>query len=308
MGAHLRDVSQILDLLGVPAAHTAEIPANHGPDGNANWHVWPRSGEPCVLRRYYAGTTVEDLAYEHAIPRQLSGQGWFVPDPLAEPLEVDGRWYCLTRYVPGQCRTRETPQQSRQRGADLARLDVALRPLAEQLGQRGGWRPLCAGLPVLTVADWQAGLDGFAAEQPALATWAAHAAAVTVDELAGLGAVDDLPLTLIHGDFMAEQNVHYDGDRLAGVIDFGVSHVGTRPYELISARSYRAPELVTAYADELRRLGWPLSEQEKAALVPVERGFRLGMVAWLLLAGTRAGRFDTAAIAAHLARTGIARP
>jgi Ser/Thr protein kinase RdoA (MazF antagonist) len=296
--------ARALEALGASAARTQVIPANHGPDGNGNWHVWPLAGERCVLRRYYAGATAEDLAYEHAILRELSSEGWCVPDPLTEPLELDGRWYCLTRYVPGRCRMRETPQQSRQRGADLARLHLALRPLAERLGQRPKWHPLRAGLPVMTVADWRAGLDALADDDPALASWAAAAASSTADELAALGAAD-LPLTVIHGDFMAEQNVHYDGDRLAGVIDFGVAHLGSRPYELVSARSYRAPDLVTGYTHELHRLGWPLSEQELAALVPVERGFQLGMVAWQLLAGTRGGRFDTTTIETHLTRTGI---
>lgn len=299
--------ARVLDLLGVSAARTLEIPANHGPDGNGNWHVWPQAGERCVLRRYYAGVTVEDLAYEHAILRHLTAEGWCVPDPLAEPVQVEERWYCLTRYVPGRRRARETPLQSRQRGTDLARLHVAMRPLASRLGQRPGWHPLREGLPVMTVADWQAGLDALAVEHSALASWAAAAASATADELAALGA-GDLPLTMIHGDFMAEQNVHYDGSRLAGVIDFGVAHLGSRPYELISARSYRAPDLHTGYADELRRLGWPLTDQEQAALGPVERGFRLGMLAWQLLVGLRTGRFDTAEIETHLARTGITQP
>lgn len=46
----------------------------------------------------------------------------------------------------------------------------------------------------------------------------------------------------MHGDF-AEWNVHYDGDRLAGVLDFELTHLDSRPYELMSAPS----DIVTAY-------------------------------------------------------------
>ena len=76
---------------------------------------------------------------------------------------------------------------------------------------------------------------------------------------------DDLPVMVVHGDF-AEWNVHYDGDRLAGVIDFALTHVDSRPYELAIARAYRAPELVDAYRAELAACGWPLSELEESAL------------------------------------------
>jgi len=62
-----------------------------------------------------------------------------------------------------------------------------------------------------------------------------------------------LPITLIHGDF-AEWNVHYRHGRLAGVIDFGLTHQDTRPYELAIARTYRAPETADAHRGELARL------------------------------------------------------
>jgi aminoglycoside phosphotransferase (APT) family kinase protein len=83
---------------------------------------------------------------------------------------------------------------------------------------------------------------------------------------------------VIHGDFMADQNVRYDGDRFVGVVDFAVAHLGSRPYELVPARCYRAPELLPGYREETRRQEWPLSEVEEAALLPVRRAFRLAAV------------------------------
>jgi Ser/Thr protein kinase RdoA (MazF antagonist) len=137
------------------------------------------------------------------------------------------------------------------------------------------------------------------------------AVAASRAELAAIGA-GDLPVTLVHGDFH-EGNVHYLDDdrgreRLAGVIDFGLTHLDSRPYELAIARSYRSPELRAAYRDELTRQGWPLSPLEVAAIEPLDRAFRVDMVAWQLAEGLRLGRFATDLIERHLARTGVPRP
>ena len=69
------------------------------------------------------------------------------------------------------------------------------------------------------MVDWDAGLEGLSVLHPELAEWAAAALGFVSDELAALGA-SDLPFTVIHGDFMAEQNVHF------------VSELGDRVYVL----------------------------------------------------------------------------
>ena len=87
------------------------------------------------------------------------------------------------------------------------------------------------------------------AVSPRLGAWAQAAAEQTRAALAAIGA-DELPITVLHGDF-AEWNVHYQNGRLAGVIDFGLAHQDSRPYELAMARTYRAPETADAYRAEL---------------------------------------------------------
>src|SRR5438477_388232 len=79
-------------------------------------------------------------------------------------------------------------------------------------------------------------------------------------ELAAIGAAA-LPLSLLHGDF-AEWNVHYLDGELAGAIDFALSHLDSRPYELAIARTHRSPETIASYSDEMAALGWPLSDLE----------------------------------------------
>ena len=300
----LGDARMVLAQLDVAASRVRAIRQNHGTQGNANWHVWLPHGGRSVLRRYYAGTTPADLAWEHAVLKHLSGKGWSVPDPLSPPIEYGGRWYCLTRYVPGRSCRAETPSQQRQRGTDLARLHVAVRSLAEELGQRPGWQPLHDGLPVMTPIDWHQGLAALASQSTTLADWATLAASSIVAELGDLGAAD-LPRTVIHGDFLAGENVHYDGSRFAGVIDFGVTHLGTRTYDLVSARCYRQPDVRGEYVEELNRHDWPLSDIEEVAILPIYRAFRLYMVAWQLDVGLRTGRFDIESITTQLTQTGL---
>ena len=300
------EVYQVLDLLGIGPRRVRRTAERNGQEGNANWHVWTSVHERCVLRRYHSGATSEDIGYEHRVLRFLAADGWAVPAPLDDPLTYGGRWYCLTTFVGGRARSQESLSQRRQRGRDLADLEAALRPLSETIGQRPRFRPQHEAIPAYTELDWPAGIHALVAESPRLAVWAEQARDAMTDELRRIGA-SELPSTLIHGDF-AEWNVHYGGGRLTGVIDFGNTHLDSRPYELAIARTYRAPEMRDGYRERLEQLGWPLSELEEAAIDPVHRAFRVDMTAWLLEDGRRDGRFDTEMIVRQLERTGVDRP
>jgi len=116
-----------------------------------------------------------------------------------------------------------------------------------------------------------------------------------------------LPVTVVHGDFH-EQNVHYEHGRLAGVIDFALTHLDSRPYEPAIARTWRSPATAAAYRTELARSGWPLSELEEAAIEPVCSSFRVDMTAWQLDHGRRTGHYDLAMIERQLAQTRTAPP
>ena len=161
-------------------------------------------------------------------------------------------------------------------------------------------------MTVHTDIVWDDCLRSFSEVDTRLAAWADRAAAATRAALEALGA-DDLPVTVVHGDF-AEWNVHYQDNRLAGVIDFGLTHLDSRPFELAIARTYRSPETVAAYREELVRSNWPLTELEEASIEPIQHAFRLDMVAWQLDLGLRKGAYDLAMIERQLARTGTAPP
>jgi Ser/Thr protein kinase RdoA (MazF antagonist) len=295
---------QVLDLIGLRPRRI--IALKDVPLGNGNWLIETAGGERFVLRRYHPQTTQEDLGYEHAVLGYLAGAGWVVPAAIGEAVRWQGCWYCLTRYVPGQAVRAEDAGQRRRRGRDLARLHRALRGFQERIGQRPGWRPQHSAVTVRAANQWEQCVRGLASVSLRLASWADAAATRAHESLAAVGA-DALPVTVVHGDF-AEWNVHYDNERLAGVIDFGLTHVDSRPYELAIARTYRAPEMLDAYRAELAACGWPLSELEEAAIGPVYRAFRVGMVAAELEDGLITGNYDLAMIDRQLSRTGTAAP
>jgi Ser/Thr protein kinase RdoA (MazF antagonist) len=294
---------QVLAALGVTGARV--ITLKDVPGQNASWQL-ESGGRQLVLRGYHPGHAPADLAYEHAVLAYLRASGWVVPEAVSELTEHEGRWYCLTRFVPGAAVVAETAGQQRQRGADLARLHLALRELAGPLGQRPGWQPQHLAVTVRTGFDWESCVRGLAEVSPRLGDWAQAAAADTGAALHAIGA-RELPLTVIHGDF-ATWNVHYERGLLAGVIDFGLTHLDSRPFELAIARTYRAPGTVAAYRLGLARSGWPLSDLEETALQPVYRAFRVGMVASELGDGMATGHYDLAMIERQLARTGTAAP
>jgi Ser/Thr protein kinase RdoA (MazF antagonist) len=151
--------------------------------------------------------------------------------------------------VPDRAVTYDTTEQRCRRGCDLARLQVASLGLGERMGQRPGWQAPHLGVTVHSGVDWEAEVRALSRVSARLGTWAAVAAYETQAELAALGA-DESPVPMVHGDFH-EGNVHYNDRGLGGVIDFGLTHVDSRPYKLTLARTHRAPELIGAYRHEI---------------------------------------------------------
>jgi Ser/Thr protein kinase RdoA (MazF antagonist) len=297
-------VSRVLVLLGLRPHRITVL--KDVPFANGSWLLEMPGNGRLVLRRYHDRATPADLTYEHTVLRYLANAGWVVPDPVGELVQYEGLWYCPTRYVPGEAVGRETAGQRRRRGRDLARLNIALRGLGERIGQRPGLRAQHTSETVHTDIDWDECVRGLMEVSPRLGTWALIAATQARDALAAIGA-GELPVTVVHGDFH-EPNVHYQHGQLAGVIDFALTHLDSRPYELAIARTYRSPETIDAYRSELACSGWPLSELEEAAIEPVNRSFRVDMTAWQLDHGRRTGDYNLAMIERQLSKTGTPPP
>jgi len=296
--------SSLLDLLAIRAERIVVL--KDVPDENGSWLFELPRGQRLVLRRYHRDATREELRYEHEVLGYLAEAGWVVPAPAGELVRCEDNWYCLTRYVPGQAVRDESADQQRQRGRDLAQLHLALRGLADRLGQRVGWRAQHQGVTLQTATDWPACVRALADVSPKLAAWAQAATEQTQGALAAIGA-SALPVMVVHGDF-APWNVHYQHGRLTGVIDLGLTHVDSRPYELAIARTWRAPAMADAYRLELARIGWPLSDLEEEAMLPLYHAFRLDQIAWPLTRGLLTGDYDLAAIERQLSRTGTSPP
>lgn len=89
---------------------------------------------------------------------------------------------------------------------------------------------------------------------------------------------------------------------LAGVVDFALTHLDSRPVDLAAARAYRAPQLLAGYRAEIARQGRPLTEAEERAIGPIHRSYRIDLIAWALHAGVTTGEgIDSEAIRAQLA-------
>jgi Ser/Thr protein kinase RdoA (MazF antagonist) len=272
--------------------------------GNGNWIGRTAAGERLVLRRYHVLHTEADLAYESAVLRHLTGKGWSVPTPLAGPIRYDGRLWAATRFVPGKPHAAETAGQVEERGSILARLHADLREL--EPGQRQGFFQGCDLPAMAAFQDWDSGVAALRAERPDLADWA-EAAMAAARQIVAESNLLAVPQSVVHGDF-AEWNLHFADGRLSGIIDFDLVHTDSRSWEFVVARVRRSPGLLTGYQRTATELGNPLTEQELAAINPLERVFRVNMVMAELWSGPRAGGFDVPMVERQLARTGTSKP
>jgi Ser/Thr protein kinase RdoA (MazF antagonist) len=100
----------------------------------------------------------------------------------------------------------------------------------------------------------------------------------------------------------------YEHAVLRSVIDFGLTHLDSRPYELAIARISRSRAALEGYRAELAHLGWPLSELEEAAIDPIARAFRVDLLAWHLNHARKTGSYDVAFIERQLSATCTAPP
>jgi Phosphotransferase enzyme family len=260
------DVLGVLGVLGLQARTMTVL--KDVPLHNASWLVQLTDGGRVVLRRYHARATAASISYEHAVLRYLADAGWVVPEPVGDLVEYQGGWYCPTRYVPGRAIGQESAGQQRRRGRDLARLHIALRGLAERLGQRPGWHAQHMGVTVDAEFDWDACVQRLMRVSPRLGSWLSAAAWHARDALAALGA-SELPVLVIHGDF-AEWNVHYQRGRLAARFASGMAawavhdSLQTGGYDLAMIERQLSRTGTSPPRDALRRIAHPADIRDRS--------------------------------------------
>ncbi|MEU8224247.1 phosphotransferase [Kribbella sp. NPDC048915] len=285
-------VDEVLRVLGVDVVRWE--PTRAGDEvsaANGNWHVWTSDGR-YVLRRYHVLKTPASLDYEARVLAHVASRGWCVPAPLTAPVEFGGRLWAVTRFVPGQPHQQETCAHQRERGVLLARLHADLREL--ELGERPGFWPAADLGAMGEFQDWDRGVERLGVRRPGLADRCARAMGAA-QELVRREGLLELPRLIVHGDFAA-WNLHFDdAGRLAGVIDFDLCHPDSRAWELVIARA--KPELIKGYQSAATH---PLTDQELAAIGPLQVVYRVLMVMAELWSGQQGGRFDAGAITRHL--------
>lgn len=266
--------AEVLPALGVTARRCRRVGGDRHPLENQHWHVLAADGGRWVLRRHAAVRTPLAVAYEHAVLRAAADAGWTVPVPRAvrQPVLVDGRLYSLYEYVAGRPPADTLPSR-RRRGVLLARLHATLQPLTARLGQRDGFDTIHPWFA--SPDDWRDGISRLSSTYPALAERAVAACARVTAELDQVDA-RALRCLVLHGDF-TPWNLRGHQGRTA-VLDFDLTHVGSRAWELAIARVQRFPETLVAFRQEAARLGAPLTEHEEAAIAPLYRALKIEMI------------------------------
>lgn len=226
--------------------------------GRANKHwLAARGAQRCVLRKYQPHP-LGDVGYEVDVLSRLEALGWPTPVALADPIEIEGRTWCLFRWLPGDApATRDTPEEHRWRGRLLAELHADLEGLSD-LGQRRG-----CGTADEVAADPRllTGLRQYASWYPEEAQIMRWHLERTRECFAQLDTAAS-PLIVLHSDF-CNRNLLYRDGHLTGVIDFEATHLNYRVSEFANAWRGKSDHVIHGY-NEVQ----PLSELDWALLPP----------------------------------------
>ena len=217
-----------------------------------SWLVEHRRGR--LVARRYPIQPFPDTAYELKVLARLDADGWPVPVAVEEPVEVDGRTWCLSKFLPGTCRVANGPEDRRQRGRLLAELHEATGRLAG-MGQRGGF-----GLADEVISDPELvdSIREYEKLRPCeghVARWHIDQAREAFDRL-DLGSAETI---VLHSDF-APWNLLYEGDSLTGILDFDATHLNYRVADFALAWRGYQDEVIEGYEEvhKLSALDWEL--------------------------------------------------
>lgn len=104
---------------------------------NQHWLV-EASGERLVLRCW--AQSADDIDYELRLVTQVAALGWPVAPARDAPLELDGHFWSLARFLPGEPPAEKySIAEQRARGRLLAEFHASLAQL-RGFRQRGAWR------------------------------------------------------------------------------------------------------------------------------------------------------------------------
>ena len=226
---------------------------------NQHWLVERGSGraERLVLRRW--AESAESVDYEVRLLAQIAALGWPVAPVVAGPLEIAGRFWSLSPFLPGEPLSLARPvDEQRALGRLLAEFHAGIASLHD-FGQRDGWRR-CEEI----VADpgMDQILNAHARERPEEIGILRRHLDRARTRIAGL-ALSERPGILVHGDF-TPWNLRFQNGRLSGILDFELAHRDHRIADFALSWRGKYDAVVEGY-DEVS----PLAPEEWTLLTPL---------------------------------------
>ena len=228
-------------------------PVNYlGGAHNQNWLVESRHAHMVV--RGSSNDPFPQIAYEFEVLTHLDREGWPVPAPVEEPIEVDGRTWGLFKFLPGTCRATNQPEDRRARGRLLAELHEATTPLVS-VGQRKGF-----GLADEVVGDPE--LVGLIQDYEEFRPTEGHVLRWHIDQAREAFArldLDGAETIVLHSDF-APWNLLYEDNCLTGILDFDATHLNYRVADFANSWRGYQDEVIYGYEEvyKLSDLDWEL--------------------------------------------------
>ena len=219
---------------------------------NRHWLVEYRHSH--LAARGYSDEAFPHIAYELGVLARLDEEGWPVPTAVEEPIQADGRTWCLFKFLPGTCRTTNRPEERLARGRLLAELHEAALSLAG-MGQRRGFGLSDEVIGAPGLVDSIRKYEQFRPAEGHIMRWHIDQANEVFDRL----DLDGAATTVLHGDF-APWNLLYEGENLTGVIDFEATHLNYRVADFANSWRGYQDEVVHGYEEvrKLSELDWQL--------------------------------------------------
>lgn len=246
-----RELDHVLNTWRLSCPQTLE-----GGYQNKHWLVTTDRSTNLVLRRCKENHAPE-LAYEFEVMRLLADRGLPVPRLVEEPMEHEGITWCLMTRMPGEISTAPLAHEERRRGRLLAEFHETAIEL-HTMGQRQGYQ-----LPEDWINDQALvqHLQRYEAVRPEEGYALRWHLDIARERLGGLDFTSVEKLVM-HGDFVG-RNLLFEGERLTGILDFELTHLGYRAADF--GMSWRGcyDEVVHGY-EEVH----PLSELDRQLIVP----------------------------------------
>lgn len=224
---------------------------------NQHWLV-DAQGEQLVLRRW-SSRSATDIDYEVRLLASIARLGWPVAPAVDSPVELEGQFWCLFPFLPGDPPSEENRSaEHKTRGRLLAKFHTDLTRLAG-FGQRSGWRRCEEILGDFSLDRILSANEQKHAEAIRLLRWHLERAR---ERISGLKPQLRSSI-MIHGDF-TPWNLRFQDGRLSGILDFELAHRNHRIGDFALSWRGAHDEIVHAYHEVS-----PLDPEEWGLLTPM---------------------------------------